>query len=215
MTDFEKAEKLREKANVSFAEAKEALEKSGGDMLDAMIYLENQGKSTIPAGGGYYSGAGQTAPAQPNAYGGESRYNTGSHSGDSFKEMMRRFGKFCLRVLDMGVTNFLDATRNGDLVFSCPVIAVVILVLFFFWVTVPLFIITLFCGFRYSFRGPELERDAVNDVMGSATDVVDNVKRSFAEHRNAKHAGANYTGAGNEYDPYATDDIYTMDKTDD
>ena len=215
MTDFEKAEKLREKANVTFAEAKEALEISGGDMLDAMIYLENQGKSTIPAGGGYYSGAGEPAPAQPHAYNGDRRYDSGGHSGESFKDMMKRFGRFCLRVLDMGVTNYLDATRNGDLAFSCPVIAVVILVLFFFWVTVPLFIISLFFGFRYRFRGPELERDAVNDVMGSATDVVDNVKKSFAAHRDAKHAGADYHGSDYSNDTYNMDDIYTMDNTDD
>ena len=54
MTELEKVEKLREKANVSFAEAKEALDNTGGDILDALIYLEKQGKSTIPAGGGFF-----------------------------------------------------------------------------------------------------------------------------------------------------------------
>ena len=45
MDNFEKVEKLREKANVSFEEAKAALEESNWDLLDAMIVLEKQGKT--------------------------------------------------------------------------------------------------------------------------------------------------------------------------
>ena len=197
MTDFEKAEKLRDKANVTYAEAKEALEKSDGDMLDAMIYLENLGKSTIPAGGGFYSGAGQPAPTQQRAHSDQTRdnYNPGYSSGESFSDMMRRFGRFCMRVLDMGVSNYLDAAKDGNPAFSCPVIAVVILCLFFFWITVPLFIISLFFGFRYRFRGPNLERDSINNVMESATDVVDDVKKSFKGHRNENHPDARYADA--------------------
>ena len=44
MEDFEKIEKLRERANVTYEEAKEALNAANGDLLDAMIYLERQGK---------------------------------------------------------------------------------------------------------------------------------------------------------------------------
>ncbi len=45
MDNFEKVEKLREKANVTFEEAKEALEEANGDLLDAMIIFEKQGKA--------------------------------------------------------------------------------------------------------------------------------------------------------------------------
>ena len=44
MEFFEKVEALREKANVSYEVAKEAMEACNYDMLDAMIYLEKQGK---------------------------------------------------------------------------------------------------------------------------------------------------------------------------
>ena len=54
MDMFEKVEKLREKANVSYEEAKEALERSNGDILDAMILLEKEGK-TKKAGAESYS----------------------------------------------------------------------------------------------------------------------------------------------------------------
>ena len=44
MDHFEMVEKLRAKANVSYEEAKAALEKSDWDMLDALVLLESEGK---------------------------------------------------------------------------------------------------------------------------------------------------------------------------
>lgn len=49
MTKLEKAEKIIEKTGVTYDEAKEALEACGEDMLDAIVYLENQGKVKGPA----------------------------------------------------------------------------------------------------------------------------------------------------------------------
>lgn len=46
----EMVERLREKAPVSYAQAKEALEYSEGNLLDALIYLEEKGAH--PPGGG-------------------------------------------------------------------------------------------------------------------------------------------------------------------
>ena len=55
MTTLEQVEKLRTMANVSYDEAKTALDAVNGDLLEAIIYLEKQGKVTAPSGGGYYS----------------------------------------------------------------------------------------------------------------------------------------------------------------
>ena len=48
MDQLEKVDKLRERANVSYEEAKEALEASNWDLLDAMVYLEKHGKAEPP-----------------------------------------------------------------------------------------------------------------------------------------------------------------------
>jgi hypothetical protein len=181
MTELEKVEKLREKADVSYAEAKEALENANGDVLDAIINLERQGKATIPAGGGFFSEAGAPSEDYRYSYSGENYYE---RKGETFSDMMKRFGRFLLRVLNKGNTNFLDATKGDALMFSCPVIAVVVLVLFFFWVTIPLFVISLFFGFRYHFRGEDLGRDSINAVMDGASNVVNDVKNSFTENAN-------------------------------
>jgi len=181
MTELEKVEKLREKADVSFAEAKEALDSTGGDILEALIYLEKQGKSTIPAGGGFFSGAGDYTENQQYPPGGASGYE---RRGETFSELLKRFGRFCLYVLNKGNTNFLDATKGDMLMFSFPMTVVVVLVLFFFWITIPLLILSLFFGYRYHFRGEELGRDAINAVMDGAANVVDDVKKSFTDGSN-------------------------------
>ena len=186
MTELEKVEKLREKADVSFAEAKEALDKANGDVLDALILLESQGKATVPAGGGFFSGAGTPAPQKHQHY--NYSYNQGGaqspNRGESFSSVMKRFGRFCLKMFQKGNSNFLDATsKGGEHMFSCPVTVLVLLLIFFFWVTVPLLVISLFLGFRYRFRGDDLGRDSVNSVMDNASNVVDDVKRSFREGR--------------------------------
>ena len=48
MDNFEKVERLVQKANVSYEDAKKALEEANGDLLDAMIILERQGKVRKP-----------------------------------------------------------------------------------------------------------------------------------------------------------------------
>ena len=185
MTELEKVEKLREKADVSYAEAKEALDNANGDVLDALILLEKNGRATIPAGGGFFSGAGVPAEQHEQQHRANNSGSQSAYRGESFSAMMRRFGRFCLNMFHKGNTNFLDATsKGGEHMFSCPVTVLVLLLLFFFWITVPLLVISLFLGFRYQFRGEDLGRDAVNNVMDGASSVVEDVKKSFKEGRN-------------------------------
>ena len=184
MTELEKVEKLREKANVSFSEAKEALDNSGGDILDALIYLENKGKVTVPAGGGFFSGADLPAQGEQAASGDNNTGNKHSGSGEEFSDLMKRLGAFCLKLFNKSISNCLEATKGDQHLFSCPVLIVILLAAFFFWVTIPLFIISLFFGFRYHFTGDDLGRDSVNSIMNSASNAVEDVKRSFAESTN-------------------------------
>jgi len=188
MTELEKVEKLREKANVSFTEAKEALDSSSGDILDALIYLENKGKVTAPAGGGFFSGTDQPVLTGQAAEGGSSNNTESTGSGEEFTDLIKRFGKFCMKLINKGLNNCLVATKGDRQLFSCPVLIVIVLLIIFYnftlWVTIPVFIITLFCGVRYRFTGEDLGRDSVNSVMDSASVIVEDVKKSFAENAN-------------------------------
>ena len=55
MEMLEKVERLREKANISYEEAKAILEQTNGDLLDAIVLLEQQGKAKTAGQGGTYS----------------------------------------------------------------------------------------------------------------------------------------------------------------
>lgn len=172
MATLEQVEKLREKANVSFAEAKEALDATGGDLLEALIYLENQGKVAPPPGGGSYSSSGkeEKEPAADS-----SREETYESCGEVF----RKIGKLCVRIIHKGNSNYFEAERIGETVISCPVTILVILLLFLFWVIVPLMILGLFFGFRYRFRGNDLGKESINKVMDSASNTAEEIKRSI------------------------------------
>ncbi|MCL2045337.1 MAG: ubiquitin [Oscillospiraceae bacterium] len=182
MTELEKVEKLREKADVSFADAKEALEANNGDILDALIYLEEQGKATVPAGGGYFSGA---TAQNTQKHHSQSHESSSKNKGESFGDMMKRFGRFMLMLLRKGNSNFLEARKGDKELFTIPVTAVALFLLFLFWVTIPLFIISLFCGVRYHFRGEDLGRDSVNSVLDKAASVVEDAKKTYVDNKEA------------------------------
>ena len=63
------------------------------------------------------------------------------------------------------IDNELEIWRKDKPVTALPVLILVLLVIFAYYVTIPLLILGLFLGFRYRFSGPDLERDSLNDVM--------------------------------------------------
>ena len=56
MASLEMVDKLRERAGVTYEDAREALDQSQDDMLDALIWLENNGKVSPPRAGYFTTG---------------------------------------------------------------------------------------------------------------------------------------------------------------
>lgn len=186
MATLEQVEKLREKANVSFEEAKAALEACDNDILEALIHLEQQGRVKEPTGGGSYSNKGAADIAEAEIVRSKSAHDDG---GETFGNMMRRLGRFLVKLIRIGNSNYLDVYRKGELFISCPVTLLVVLMIFGFWAVIPLLIVGLFFGFKYSFTGAQLGRESVNKAMDTAAstvaDVVSEFKSSMEESKNA------------------------------
>ncbi len=180
MATLEQVEKLRERANVSFEEAKAALDACGGDLLEALILLEKQGKVNPPHGGGCYSSRDSVGEEKETAY---QECGTGERRGESLGELMRRFGRFCKNLFKKGNSNYFEAEKEGKVIISVPVTVLIIGLIFFFWVIFPLMIIGLFCGFRYHFHGQDLGKESVNRVMDSASDTAESIKKSFNDKK--------------------------------
>lgn len=183
MTTLEQVEKLREKTNVSYDDAKAALDATGGDLLEAIIYLEKMGKVAPPAGGGYYNSdqKSQGSECNNNECKNNKKKEESYQSRESFGSMLKCFGRFCARMIHRGNINTFEVYKGNELKIALPVTALALLLIFVFWVTVPLIIVGLFCGFRYSFNGPDLGKQAVNEAMDNAADTVENIKKSITE----------------------------------
>ena len=122
MDNFEKVEKLREHANVTYEEAKEALENSNWDILDAMIYLEKNGK-TRESQRAEYSTKTERCVGEVIDDGKEERRS-------NFKDSMHRFAKWCSHILDMGNSNSFCVEKDDKEIFRIPITVLVLLLLF-------------------------------------------------------------------------------------
>lgn len=180
MTTLEQVEKLRTMANVSYDEAKTALDATNGDLLEAIIYLEKQGKVNAPTGGGYYSSE-KTADPNAGTYkktGSENQTNN-RDSGGNFISLMKKFGRYCLKLIRKGNANSFEVLKGEEIKATVPVTALALLLIFVPWFTIPLIIIGLFFGLRYRFNGPDISSNTVNDAMDSAADAAINLKKSI------------------------------------
>ncbi|MCL2147173.1 MAG: hypothetical protein FWH52_05130 [Synergistaceae bacterium] len=184
MTTLEMVEKLREKANVTYDEAKEALESCGNDLLEAMILLEKQGKIRPPQSGGYYnSKQGSTSGDGYYQYGYHGAYHKESPASDFFSRLF----KLCARLIHKANTNSLEVRRHDKYIIALPLSILIIFIIFFTSITIPLLVIGLFFGFRYSFRGDDIEKTNFNSAMDTAADAVESIKdeitNSFPNNR--------------------------------
>lgn len=182
MEDYEKVEKLREKAEVTYEEAKEALENNNWDMLEAMVYLEKQGKVKGPQHSQYSTNDGMNQNV--NQQGSTQYSNKATDSG--FGDMLGRFFAWCGRIIKKGNENYFCIERNQDSPVRIPVTVFVLLLVIAFWVVVPLIIIGLFFGFQYSFQGADLGRQNVNDFMDKASHKASDIKDEFVNGYNGK-----------------------------
>ena len=119
MTNFEMVEMLREKANISYEEAKAALEQTNWDLLDAMVLLEKEGKVMSNETGGSYSTKSE-----------EKKEPEEKHRGaEGLRSAVRWLGEKAGWLLRIGNTNHFVVSRGGKENFSLPVTVCVILLL--------------------------------------------------------------------------------------
>lgn len=178
MASMEHIEKLREKANVSYTEAKAALDACGDDLLEALLYLERQGKVKPPQNGGYYSSKGEYKQEKSSA---ASSAAQGDHTGETFSQLMGRFFRWVRDAFKKGCENQFEVKRGNSNVMTMPVIVLVLLLIFCFYIVIPLLIIGLFFGCRYRFVGRDVEKTSVNKVMETAENAAEAIKTDIRD----------------------------------
>ncbi len=178
---LEQVEKLRTHANVSYEDARAALEATGGDMLEAIIRLEKEGKTRGQAGS--YSTQ-YAAPAQSGQDGTGWQYGQDHRGPSEFGRQLKRLWRGFCGLVRKGNENNFEVWREGRCALNFPVTLLAVFLLFFFWITLPLMFIGLFFGCTYRFSGPDLESTGLNKVMDSAAETAAELKKSINEDKN-------------------------------
>ena len=182
---LEQVELLRSKADVSYAQAKQALTYSGGNLLDALIYLEETG--AIPTSPGTrYSTRGDAPPPPPDE---PSPAAPPPRTRRGLRWFLRR-ARFWL------LDNELEIWRRDKPVTAMPVLILLVLLIALPYFTLPALVVGLFLGFRYRFSGPDLDRAGLNSVMDTVADTAADVGRQVMDELRRQHE--RHTGTGGE-----------------
>ena len=186
MDNLEKVEKLRERANVSYEEAKAALEQSDWDLLDAMVKLEKSGKTAGPRQSDFRTSAETQEDYVAVKDKVMEQQNKKVHVGRTLGDVFRSFFRVCR-------DNSFCVNRAGEQVFRLPLIAMLVILLFTWKILIPVMIIALFFGFRYSFEGKDELKDA-NKFMDTAGNVVESFKEGWNNAGQKKSDGSGNGG---------------------
>ena len=173
MDSLEKVERLRERADITYEEAKAVLDETGGDLLDAIVLLERRGKVKGPSRSTYSTEYEQ----QTEHVNVQEKVREQERSAIGFGEILGKVLRTVVRILRF---NSFCVSRNGEMLFMLPA-WVFALILFFSWrLLVPCMIISLFFGVRYSFAGRD-DLSKANDFMDKAGKVAEGVKKGFGK----------------------------------
>lgn len=196
MDKLQKAELVREKTGASFEDARDALEACEYDVLDAIVWIEQHGKATTGApGAATYTTSpdaseadtisSQMAQAQ-NSYEQATKEN-------GFTKVMNRFLAWCKKILKDSVEISFVVDRKGSRILSVPLLLLIILLLFAFWIVLPLLIVGLFFDFKYHFDGLGSVTIDVNDVASKISQGAETIKRDVmdATDKTASSDGSN------------------------
>ena len=172
MDEFEKVEKLRQRADVSYEEAKKALEEANGDLLDAMILLEAQGKAVKGEG----TTRSTTYEDQKDYVSVVDTVDKSSRKNDKplGQKIKHLFHLIWIKIRD----NKFVVERNDNTIIDVPVWVLIIAILLAFWPTCVILIVGLFFNCRYAIQGAD-DATVINNALDKAGDAVDKVKDEF------------------------------------
>lgn len=168
-------EKLKNKFNISYEEAKIALEKSNWNILDAVVYLESIGKVARPAVSTYFS----------NEYNGS--YEEAKSNNSDFKEskeykkesLYQSFFEEACKIIDKCNNIFFKIKRHNAVIINLPLTVMIVLIFFAFWIIIPSAMIALFFDMEFSIEGKDIENSKVNYVFKVLSDSVNKIKEEF------------------------------------
>jgi hypothetical protein len=179
MENHKLVEKLKNETNISYEEAKIALEKSNWDILDAFVYLEEKGKVQKPSVSIFYTNEykeNYKYSEITNNKDQENNYNN-TKKDNTFEGI---FVKVC-KIIDTCNNIFFEIKRENKTFLRIPSTVIILLLAFAFWIIIPLYIAGLFFDVEFSLSGKRVEINKINHVLKAISANIKKIKDRFKE----------------------------------
>lgn len=168
--------RLISKTKLSYEECKDALEKTDYDILDAVVFLENEGKIYKPQNSEYYTNLNYKKNEVLNF----NAYENKSERKNSFEGIF----EFLCDLIDRFNNIYFRIKRQDKLIVKFPLTVMILLIIFAFWGVVPLAIVGLFFDIEYDIYGKSIKSDnKVNEILKKAAKEIQYKKKIMKDRR--------------------------------
>lgn len=167
-------EKLRTKTGITYEDAKMVLEINNWDILDAILDLERQGKIKGPSVSIFY-----TNEYNENYEDEDQQFNFQEVKKDNNYKSNNNFeGIFeaICKVIDTCNNIFIEIRGKNNFFLKLPLTVVIVLLIFGFWILIPLVVIGLFLDIKFSVESKKVNTDKTNDILSKISKEVQNIK---------------------------------------
>ncbi|EKQ54226.1 MULTISPECIES: hypothetical protein [unclassified Clostridium] len=174
MENHKLVDKLKNEANISYEEAKIALEKSNWDILEAILYLEEKGRVQKPSISVFYTNQYSENYKNNKIISNrdqENNYNN-AKKDTTFEGI---FVKVC-KIIDTWNNIFFEIKKESKVFLKIPVTVIILLLIFAFWMIIPLYIVGLFFELEFSLLGKRGEINKINHVLKVISTNIKKVK---------------------------------------
>jgi len=179
MENHKLIDKLKNETNISYEEAKIALEKSNWDILDAFVYLEENGKVQKPSVSVFYTNKYKENYIRSMVTNNKDQENNYSNTKkDNIFEGI--FIKVC-KIIDTCNNIFFEIKRENKVFLRIPSTVIILLLAFAFWIIIPLYIVGLFFDIEFSLSRKRAEINKINHVLKAISAKVKKIKDKFKE----------------------------------
>lgn len=174
MDKLKLVEKLREKTGITYDDAKRVLEINNWDILDAILDLEKQGKVKGPSVSIFYTNEYKENYEEKSTESNfdEVKKDSNYKSNNTFEGI---FEVIC-KVIDSCNNIFIEIKGKNNFFLKLPLTVVIVLLIFGFWLLIPLVAIGLFLDIEFSVESKKINTDKVNDMLSKVSKEVQKIK---------------------------------------
>ncbi|MCC3868019.1 ubiquitin [Terrisporobacter mayombei] len=177
MENIKLVDTLRDKTNISYEEAKNALENNNWDILDAMLYLEEHGRVKKPSVSIFYTNEYKERYTNQKEVVNirEDREKNNSKSENNFGGI---FESIC-KAIDTCNNIFVEIRRRGRVLLKLPLTVLILLLFFAFWIIIPLMTVGLFFDIEFLVLAKSVNTDKVNKVFSEISKNIQIIKEKL------------------------------------